>query len=652
MAFVTMSKKQFEEALGGLGTAFKEVQLPGCNECVFDLATKNPKVVIRIYSTVDKSLGTTRGKGDDAIRMVFWDQKNNRPVGKASKILRVEGKTTIQDRIKARANAFMADCLKVQVVDFDYVAAILEQQSWSDFAKSMLDQLKQRGGLSDKQLSYVIGERAPNGKPTMEARVLADNPNFPTEWITLSAAEAPEVQGVARTEEKSPGHEPVRRDIRDVLKVEGTQTGRSESPLPNSVELIPTASYPFWKYPFERFNPVQSQVIPKQAADRNMVIGANTSAGKTICAEILMDHVLRQPTCNRVIYLSPLKSLTQEKYADWQKRFPEEEITILTGDYTLSDAMKEKLSKSRIVVMTSEMADSRTRRMHTEKNFWLMEVGLVVVDESHILSTGRGHAVEAGIMRFTRLNPKARVLFLSATMPNCGQLADWLTELNGKQTDVIYSTWRPVTLQMHFEEYTPVMGSYGRPNYGMTQAKKQSMAVKLAMSKPDEKFLIFVHDKGTGRQIVRQLEMEREAAVFHNADLDLDERLEIENSFRKRDGGLRVMVSTSTLAWGSVAGETEITLGNGQKVLAKDLSPNSTVLAFDEQTGMLDQDSVLAVNEYESGTEIEIELENGTILKCDSKHPVYIRDCLGTIHSKLAEELDGSEDVVCQAELA
>ena len=178
------------------------------------------------------------------------------------------------------------------IVDFDYVAAILEQQSWSDFAKSMLDQLKQRGSLSDKQLSYVIGERAPNGKPTMEARVLADNPNFPTEWITLSAAEAPEVQGDTRTEEKSLNHEPVRRDIRDVLRVEGTQAGRSESPQPNAVELIPTAEYPFWKYPFEKFNPVQSRVIPRQAEDRNMVIGANTSAGKTICAEILMDWVL------------------------------------------------------------------------------------------------------------------------------------------------------------------------------------------------------------------------------------------------------------------------------------------------------------------------------------------------------------------------
>jgi len=544
--FVTLSKQQFESAIAELGVPFKEIPVPMCNEFVFDVGTTNPKIFIRIYSTVDKKTGTTRTKGSDAIRVVFWDRVNDRPVGKAAKILRVEGKTTITDRIKSRINDFMGSVGDVQIVDFGYVAAILEQNSWSDFAKSMLEQVKQRGSLSDKQLSYVIGEKAPNGKPTMEARLLADNPMFATEYVAKSAVEGePRIvgEGTPRPKAATQAKKPAKTDVKPVqLPI----IKPSEVP----VDLIKTADYPFWKYPFESFNPVQSQVIPLQTEDKNLVIGANTSAGKTICAEILMDHVLAQKTHNRVLYASPLKSLTQEKYSDWQKRFPNEEITILTGDYVLSEEMKSKLSKSRIIVLTSEMLDSRTRRMQTEKNFWLQEIGLVIVDESHILSTSRGHAVEAGIMRFTKLNPKARICFLSATMPNVGELADWLSDLNGKPSSMVFSTWRPVVLQMHYEEYSPVMGAYGRVHYGATQDKKRGLAVKLAMAKPDEKFLIFVHDKGTGRQIVKQLEMEKEAAIFHNADLDLAERLEIEESFKKREGGLRVMVSTSTTAWG------------------------------------------------------------------------------------------------------
>lgn len=261
-----------------------------------------------------------------------------------------------------------------------------------------------------------------------------------------------------------------------------------------------------------------------------------------------MDAVLAKG--QRVVYLSPLKSLTQEKYIDWKQRYYDQNITILTGDYTLSESRKAELAKANIIVMTSEMCDSRTRRMQSENNFWLKQVGLVVVDESHILTTERGHAVEAGIMRFTSINKKARVLFLSATMPNCDELATWLTRLNNKATEVVYSTWRPVVLDIDYVDYTPATYESGQEDYWGTQAIKLRKAVGIAMSKPEEKYLIFVHDKGTGRRIVKALKTEGEDAFFHNADLDVEQRMEVERKFEDRHNGIRVLVSTSTLAWG------------------------------------------------------------------------------------------------------
>lgn len=321
--------------------------------------------------------------------------------------------------------------------------------------------------------------------------------------------------------------------------------------------LCPTQKYcEHWQYPFSHFNPVQTAVLPYRDKDVNVVIGANTSAGKTVCAEMLMDYTLAMGRTlkgrkNRVIYLSPLKSLTQEKYDEWLKRFPRHKITILTGDYTLSEQKKREIANSSILVMTSEMADSRTRRMSTENNFWLREVGLVIVDESHIISTDRGHAVESGLMRFSRINPWARVLLLSATMPNCRELAEWLTELNGKRSHVIYSKWRPVRLEMRYIEHQ-VMGDYKR-----TQESKRSMAVAIALGahqyslgKGEEKYLVFCHDKTTGRDIVKRLTKAGVPAQFHNADLEMGARLETERLFNRRKGGIRVLVSTSTLAWG------------------------------------------------------------------------------------------------------
>jgi replicative superfamily II helicase len=197
------------------------------------------------------------------------------------------------------------------------------------------------------------------------------------------------------------------------------------------------------------------------------------------------------------------------------------------------------------------MVDSRTRRMESENNFWLLEIGLVIIDESHVLCLpSRGHAVESGLMRFTSLNKLARIILLSATMPNVDQLGAWLRKLNQKETKVVFSKWRPVQLQMFYKEYRIERTRFGGESYQATQEAKRKITVEILKSKPDEKFLIFVHDKGMGRSIVSRLKAEGIESLFHNADLDSGDRIEIESSFTKKEGGLRVLVSTSTLAYG------------------------------------------------------------------------------------------------------
>lgn len=260
----------------------------------------------------------------------------------------------------------------------------------------------------------------------------------------------------------------------------------------------------------------------------------------------------------KVIFTSPLRALSAEKFEDWKKRFPSRKIVMLTGD-TLFDQrerakqMAECLTAD-IIICTSELLDSVTRRMKQDKNQWLMAVGLLVVDEVHVITMeGRGSAVESGIMRFTRINPKAKVLFLSATMSNVSELGSWLTKLNGKPTEILHSTYRPVKLNMNYVEYKPVYSEgYGGPrlNYQATQRLKRRMALDLVEGKPDEKFLVFVHDKNTGRTMIKELKERGIESVFHNADLESKDRKGIEDSFRQREGGLRVMVSTSTTAWG------------------------------------------------------------------------------------------------------
>lgn len=529
MAATKIDKGTFKDGLVNFGINAREIET-GAGEIVYSAPhPDNLGVDVRIYSSVDRATGITRDTGKDAIRVVAWDPKKNVPLGKAKRINRVGNVHNIFSRLRHRIKS-----LDFQSVD--YIRAILEDNEQNGFARKLLASLEEYGRLTPGQLAYVIGEKSPKGFDTFEAKTIKKNPDFKENFLANSEPEpeptevtGPEVEDFPQLPFDEDGDMP--RGKSNVIKAE-------------DVELVPTKGYP---YKFDFFNPVQSSVYPYRAKNVNIVIGANTSAGKTICAEIVMEEVFKRG--ERVVYLSPLKSLTQEKYDDWQERFSDKTIEIMTGDYVLKESKKKALDKADIIVMTSEMADSRTRKFHSEKNWWMKQVGLIVVDESHILTTDRGHAVEVGLMRFTKLNPDARVVLLSATMPNVDELGAWLEVLNGKTTSVINCDWRPVELQLHIEEY-PVVYRGTWMDYHATEKKKRDSIQERILEKPDEKFLVFVHSKAAGRLMIKELAELGIRSEFHSADLDLEERLEIERAFSNRSGGLRVLVSTSTLAWG------------------------------------------------------------------------------------------------------
>jgi len=253
----------------------------------------------------------------------------------------------------------------------------------------------------------------------------------------------------------------------------------------------------------------------------------------------------------KVIYSAPLKALSSEKFHDWtQGVFKNEKILQLTGD-TLTSAkirtqMMEECKTASIILMTSELLDSLTRNHQSENYQWLMDVVLMICDESHIITSegGRGACVEASIMRFTQINPRAKIWCLSATLQNVDEFSTWLTVLNKKPTQVLNSDWRPTTLVWHFVKHIAFGG------YFDIQADKIRQAVKLVLSKPDEKYMVVVWDKNTGRFLLSAL---REAGVvceFHNADVDFDGRTEIVSRFEQDQDPLRVIVCTPTLIWG------------------------------------------------------------------------------------------------------
>lgn len=193
--FVILTKAEFEEFLPD---NFVTVDIEGCKEVVYEITSSNPNVNVRIYSTVDVRTNQTRDLGMDAIRVIFWDAVNNRPIGKGKKILRVQRRTSIGSRIQQRILEFLGDADNQEAVNFDYVKAVLSHNavSWMGFANSLLDGLNEYGRLTDGQLAYVLGDKNPKGKPTMEAKVLQADPNFAQNFTVEEEEEEPEPEEV------------------------------------------------------------------------------------------------------------------------------------------------------------------------------------------------------------------------------------------------------------------------------------------------------------------------------------------------------------------------------------------------------------------------------------------------------------------------
>lgn len=316
--------------------------------------------------------------------------------------------------------------------------------------------------------------------------------------------------------------------------------------LSDQLNLVSTSDFPHGKYPFEKFNQVQSRVFEICDKNCNCVIAAPTSVGKTICAELFMSHEVRIRK-GKAIYLAPLRALAKEKIDDWTSPdsiFGDLKIAICTGDYRLTESRMRELNEADIIVMTSEMLNSRCRNMDSEKNDFLKDCGTIVVDESHLLTVpGRGDHLEVGLMKFSEVARDPRIVFLSATMPNVDQIADWVgCSLVKKDTYLVKSEYRPCPLDIHYETYEV------SESYELTEEYKVAKAVDIVRNYPDDKFLVFVHSKSTGERVNKALQDAKVECEFHNADLVKDKRHEVEKKFKY--GKLRVIIATSTLAWG------------------------------------------------------------------------------------------------------
>lgn len=301
------------------------------------------------------------------------------------------------------------------------------------------------------------------------------------------------------------------------------------------------------KYNFTHFNPMQSNVVDVLEQDCNVIIASPTASGKTVAMELFTAYALQQG--KHSLCLFPLKALTEEKLDDWKDpshTFSSKKIIPITSDYVLTPEMKDELYEADIIVATSEMLDSKTRTYTS--NAWLNQIGVLVVDEAHLIgSDARGPRLESAIMRFCKYNTSARIILMSATVPNKSDLVEWVYNITGRKTVLVESDYRPCILNKHYIKFEDGLFS-SRSHYEKIERLKMNVVKKQIDKNADDQHLIFVGNKYWGYEFKKFMCALGYDAEFHNADYSKDQRREIEKKFRL--GEIRYLISTSTLSWG------------------------------------------------------------------------------------------------------
>ncbi|CAI7794743.1 unnamed protein product [Closterium sp. NIES-54] len=283
-------------------------------------------------------------------------------------------------------------------------------------------------------------------------------------------------------------------------------------------------------YGFSHFNPIQTQAFHTlYHSDHSVLLGAPTGSGKTISAELAMLRLFRTQPGMKVIYIAPLKALVRERMEDWGKNFMPKLgkcMVELTGDLTPDMKL---LVAADVIVATPEKWDGITRSWHNRSyaqtvglmsihppQYHAMQVGLMVMDEIHLLGQDRGpileevmsarnlshqsihppqcHAMQVGLMvmdeihllgqdrgpvlevivsrmRYisARTSRPIRFLGLSTALANARDLADWL----GIEKIGLFNfkpSVRPVPLDVHIQGYPgkfycPRMNAMNKPLY-------------------------------------------------------------------------------------------------------------------------------------------------------------------------------------------
>jgi superfamily II RNA helicase len=194
-------------------------------------------------------------------------------------------------------------------------------------------------------------------------------------------------------------------------------------------------------YPYS-LDPFQLWAIDAISRHENVLVTAKTGSGKTLVGEYQIAESLRRG--KRVFYTTPIKSLSNQKFADLTKQFPRHRVGIMTGDIKF-------MPDADVVIMTTEILQNLlfkqgtlTEHIGLTASLSLDRLDAVIFDECHYINNKeRGKVWEQTLILLPR---SVSLILLSATIDRPDLFASWLGNLRQQPISLIATKHRVVPL--------------------------------------------------------------------------------------------------------------------------------------------------------------------------------------------------------------
>lgn len=191
-------------------------------------------------------------------------------------------------------------------------------------------------------------------------------------------------------------------------------------------------------------SPFQKKAVEGIQDNKHVLITAHTGSGKTLPAEHAINFFTKKG--KKVIYTSPIKALSNQKFSDFSKKFNTIEVGILTGD-------NKHNPEADLLIMTTEILQNQLFRLNSKESLkshldFSMDIendlACVIFDEVHYINDNdRGTIWEQTMML---LPNHVQFVMLSATIGNPEYLTHWISDIKDRETIICGTNERIVPL--------------------------------------------------------------------------------------------------------------------------------------------------------------------------------------------------------------